>query len=171
MKRRETRGRKTTLTAPLQCKICALLARGSAIKSACLIVGISERVFYDWRTRGKAAEEPFARFFSAVTRARETHKAKLIERIVAASKADWKAASWLLERQFASEFGRSEPRTIVIDRPPAPVAPAEQPSRATYYWTTKGFEIPFTREQLEYIGKLRSQYPPTSPSKNGETQP
>jgi hypothetical protein len=77
MKRRETRGRKTTLSAPLQCKICALLAQGSAIKSACLIVRISERVFYDWRIRGKAGEEPFARFFffCSDARARSTQGA------------------------------------------------------------------------------------------------
>jgi hypothetical protein len=52
-----------------------------------------------------------------VTRARETHKANLIERIVAAAKVDWKAASWLLERQFAAEYAPSERRAI--ERPVA----------------------------------------------------
>jgi hypothetical protein len=166
------RGRTSLLTRALQTEICKLLQQGSSIKSSCFICGVGERTFYDWRDKGRRSEEPFARFFSAVTRAREEHKAKLIQRIVAAAKADWKAASWLLERQFVSEFGRSEPRTIVIDRPPPPVAPVEQPSGATCYWTTKGNEIPFTREQLEYIAQLRSQYPPASRSeKNGETQP
>jgi hypothetical protein len=110
-------GRRSILNQKLQKRVCSLLADGSAIRSACLICGIGERTFFDWQTRGKADEEPYARFFSAVTRARERHKANLIQRIVAAAKADWKAASWLLERQFAGEFGRSEPRTVVIERP------------------------------------------------------
>ena len=160
------------LSVQLQNRVCKLLKQGSSIKSSCFICGIGERTFYDWRDKGRAGEEPFAGFFSAVTRAREEHKANLIQRIVAAAKADWKAASWLLERQFASEFARSESRTIVVDRPPPPVATSAQPSGTTYYWTTKGNEIPFSREQLDYIAKLRSQYPPASPSKkNGETQP
>jgi hypothetical protein len=134
----------------------------SEFPSACFTIGAFA---------AKAGEEPFARFFSAVTRVREAHRARLIERVVAAAKADWKAASWLLERQFASEFSRSEPRMIVIDRPPPPGATSAQPSGTTYYWTTKGNEIPFTREQLDYIAKLRSQYPPASPSKkNGDRQ-
>src|SRR6266566_5013569 len=101
------RGRRSILNQKMQRKICGLLSQGSAIKSACIICGLGERTFYDWREKGKAGEGPFARFFAAVTRARETHKADLIERIVAATKADWKAASWLLERQFPNEFARS----------------------------------------------------------------
>ena len=126
------RGRTSLLTRALQTEICKLLQQGSSIKSSCFICDVGERTFYDWRDKGRRGEEPFACFFSAVTRAREEHKAKLIQRIVAAAKADWKAASWLLERQFVSEFGRSEHRTIVIDRPPPPVAPVEQPSGATF---------------------------------------
>lgn len=115
-------GRKTLLTPALQERICRLLSQGSAIKSACIICGVGERTFYDWRDKGKGGEEPFARFFSAATRARETHKADLIKVLLAAADKDARHAEWLLERQFPSEFARSEPRTIIIrqDQPQMP---------------------------------------------------
>src|SRR5512133_1159098 len=94
-----------------------LLADGSAIRSACLVVGVGERTYFDWQTRGKAGEEPYARFLSAVTRAREKHKANLIRIVMEAAHQDARHAEWLLERQFASEFGRSEPRTMIVERP------------------------------------------------------
>jgi hypothetical protein len=110
-------GRPSILDHKLQTKICRLLAQGSAIRSACIVCGVSERVFYDWQARGKAGEEPFADFFCAVTRARETHKAKLIQIVLEAAHKDARHAEWLLERQFAAEFARSEPRTMLVERP------------------------------------------------------
>ena len=44
-----------------------------------------------------------ATFFEAATRARDSWKAKLIRRITEAD--DWRAAAFLLERQFPAEFG------------------------------------------------------------------
>jgi hypothetical protein len=148
-------GRKILLTPALQVRICKLLSQGSAIKSACIVCGIGERTFYDWRDKGKAGEEPFARFFSAVTRAREQHKANLIQRIVAAIKADWKAAAWLLERQFPADFSRPEQREIIIERPPPPPVQLQSPEvRTETRWTKE--EIPFSKAQLKYLSDLRS---------------
>jgi hypothetical protein len=50
-----------------------------------------------------------------VTRAREGHKAKLIQVVMEAAHQDARHAERLLERQFPAEFGRTEPRTIVIE--------------------------------------------------------
>jgi hypothetical protein len=72
------RGRPIKLDAAITKRVCALLARGSSIKSACIICGIGERTYFEWQERGKADEVPFARFFSAATRAREEHKARLV---------------------------------------------------------------------------------------------
>jgi hypothetical protein len=105
-------GRRSILNQKLQSKICRLLAQGSAIRSACIINNIGERTFFDWQTRGKAGEEPYARFFAAVTRARETHKAKLIQIVLEAAHKDARHAEWLLERQFAAEYAPSERRAI-----------------------------------------------------------
>jgi hypothetical protein len=150
-------GRRSILNQKLQRRICGLLSEGSAIKSACIICGIGERTYYDWRGKGSAGEEPFATFFSAVTRAREAHKANLIERIVAAAKADWKAASWLLERQFPNEFARSEPRTILIERlPPVPSPePETRPGKPERWFTPKSTGIPLDKKALDYLATLR----------------
>jgi hypothetical protein len=44
------------------------------------------------KERGKKGGSPFDAFFSAGSRMRDTHKAQLIKRIVAGTKADWKAS-------------------------------------------------------------------------------
>ena len=150
------RGRRSTLDQKLQRRICGLLSQGSAIKSACIVCGLGERTFYDWRDKGRAGEEPFARFFSAVTRAREAHKGNLIRRIVSAATADWKAASWLLERQFPGEFGRSEPRTIIIERrPQAQPNAGLSESVERRLWTTASEGLPLSKNDLQYLDYLR----------------
>jgi hypothetical protein len=111
------RGRPTKLNAALTKRICALLAKGSSIKSACIQVGVGERTFHDWRERGKAGEEPFARFFSAATRAREQHKQRLIAVVMEAAHKDARHAEWLLERQFPHEFAPYDRRPIPQEEP------------------------------------------------------
>jgi len=106
------RGRKTILNAALTKRICALLAKGSSIKSGCILCGIGERTYFDWQERGKAGEEPYATFFAAATRAREQHKQRLIEVVMKAVDRDAKHAEWLLERQFPREFAPFERRPI-----------------------------------------------------------
>jgi hypothetical protein len=120
--KKETRGRKTLLDLALTKRICKLLAQGSTIESACILCGIGARTYHDWNERGEKGEQPYARFFSAATRAREQHKANLIAVVLAAAHKDARHAEWLLERQFPSEFARSQPRTIIIrqDQPQMP---------------------------------------------------
>jgi transposase len=92
------------LNAALQNRICKLLAKGSSIRSACILCGIGERTYHDWQRRGETGEEAYATFFSAATRARETHKARLIAIVMRAGDRDARHAEWLLERQFPQEF-------------------------------------------------------------------
>jgi hypothetical protein len=105
--------------ASISKSICALLAKGSSIKSACLLCGIGERTYFDWQERGKGNEEPFARFFSAATRAREQHKARLIAVVIEAAHKDARHAEWLLERQFANEFVPYDRRPLPIEEKPS----------------------------------------------------
>jgi hypothetical protein len=150
-KQKETRGRKSLLNAALTKRICKLLAQGSAIKSACIICGIGERTYHDWNERGQKGEQPFARFFSAATRARETHKANLIKVVLAASAKDARHAEWLLERQFPDEFGRPEPRTIIIQQNPTPQMPPPV-IETTHEWH-KDADVP--PELTRYLGLLQ----------------
>ena len=117
MKRK--RGRQTVLNASLTKRICALLAKGSSIKSACIVSGIGERTYFDWQERGKKGETRYETFFFAATRAREKHKHRLIEVVMAAAHKDARHAEWLLERQFPNEFAP-------YDRRPLPIEPEQR---------------------------------------------
>ena len=130
--KRETRGRKTRLGRALTKRICALLAKGSTIKSAAILCNIGERTFHDWQERGRKSEEPYATFFSAATRAREQHKARLIAVVMEAAHKDARHAEWLLERQFPREFAPYDRRPIPREEPTSSVKfIATLPSGAT----------------------------------------
>ncbi len=96
-------GRKPTLETDSQLteRVCALLAEGVSIQTACNLCDISERAYHDWLRRGRACEEPYAACFDAASRARDSWKARLIRRgDLCAERGDWRAAAFLLERQF-----------------------------------------------------------------------
>ena len=50
-------GRPLMLTPELREELCAHLAQGASIKTACQAVGISKATYYSWRTRGKKARD------------------------------------------------------------------------------------------------------------------
>lgn len=155
----EMRGRKTLLTRALQERICALLADANTIAASCEAQGIGVSTYHEWQHK-------YPDFVAATTRARAQARIKLVKEIKRCSCDDWRGWAWLAERMFPSEFARSEPRTIVIERPPPPAVSQHEPppSRTTNYWTT-GDEIPFTREQLAYIAEMRTRYADAPPSK------
>jgi hypothetical protein len=95
--------RATKLNAALTKRICRLLEEGSTIAGAATRCGIGPRTFHDWITRGEADEKPFKAFLVAVSRAREKWRDRLLSRVTASP--DWRAAAFLLERQFPREFG------------------------------------------------------------------
>ncbi len=72
MKKKIVAGRKPTLEtdSQLTARVCALLAEGVSIQTACNLCGISERAYHDWGRRGAAGEDPYANFFDAASRAR-----------------------------------------------------------------------------------------------------
>ena len=45
------------LTPELREELCAHLAQGAPVKTACQAVGISKATYYSWRTRGKKARD------------------------------------------------------------------------------------------------------------------
>jgi hypothetical protein len=115
-------GRPTLLNPTLQKRICKLLAEGCDQKTACNISGIGERTYHDWKERGRNGEEPYASFFSATSRVRDQHKARLIAVVMEAAHKDARHAEWLLERQFPKEFAPISARDIPVSiaQPAAP---------------------------------------------------
>jgi hypothetical protein len=156
MEDKTSRGRKTLLTPTLQARVCKLLRGGCNIKTACNICGVGETTFHEWKNRGRCGEETYASFFSETSRARDSFKADLLNIVVKAADKEARHAEWLLERYWPNEFGRSEPREIILVREPAPLRVESQPPqvRTETRWTKK--EIPFSKAQLKYISDLRS---------------
>jgi hypothetical protein len=151
------RGRKTVLNASLTKRICALLAKGLDQKTACNLAGVPYSTFNEWKTRGQTGDEPFASFFSVISRARDLHKARLLKIVLDAAEgllprhADWKAASWLLEKGWPLEYGDRRPLPIPLEEqapigvkmfatlPSGNVASVDEMHAVVRQWTEKWY--------------------------------
>lgn len=97
---------------------------GTPIRKAIVAVGIAERTFYNWMTRGLNERERLAtvpnaklnptegvylQFLQSVERARGEAITKKVAVIAkAGNEGDWRAAAWWLERQNPEEFGKTD---------------------------------------------------------------
>jgi len=114
MKRR-AQGRPSKCNTAVTRRISTFVRNGVDQKTACSLVKIPYSTFNEWKTRGQNGEEPFASFFSVISRARDRHKARLLQIVLNAAEgvlprhADWKAAGWLLEKGWPLEFGDRRP--------------------------------------------------------------
>lgn len=70
--------------------------------------------------------------------------------MLTAADKDARHAEWLLERQFPDEFGRPEPRTIIIQQNPVARMPPPVVTTA-HQWHTK--DVP--PELVRYLDLLR----------------
>ena len=100
-------GRPTKKTPKIVKALLDRIRQGWPFVVACQHVGISPDVFYLWRRN----DERFAR---QVDRAQaEAIKANL-ETIKAASRDNWPAAAWLLERRHPELFARPEVQSSIV---------------------------------------------------------
>lgn len=97
---------------------------GTPIRKAVAAVGIAEKTFYNWMTRGLNERERLAtvpnaksnltegvylQFLQNVERARGEAVTKKVAVIAkAGNEGDWRAAAWWLERQSPEEFGKTD---------------------------------------------------------------
>jgi transposase len=111
--------RPTKLNNELQKQIVDLIRAGNYIETASACAGINKDTLYDWLKRGareKARkdgkidkrEEIYVHFSDAVEKAIAEAEARDVMIIANASKNDWKASAWRLERKFPNKWGRKE---------------------------------------------------------------
>lgn len=97
---------------------------GTPVRKAVAAVGIAEKTFYNWMTRGLNERERLAtvpnakpnqtevvylQFLQSVERARGEAITKKVAVIAqAGANGDWRAAAWWLERQNPEEFGKTD---------------------------------------------------------------
>jgi Transposase len=101
--------RPTTLDTDLTERIAAVVRAGGTVELAAVATGIGERTVYRWLQRGErtgAANAPYQAFRAAVERARAEAEVILVARMTkAAAAGSWRAAAWLLERQYPERWG------------------------------------------------------------------
>ncbi len=103
-----TRGPKLKLTPDVQEKIVSLLRAGNYVETAAACAGIHKDTFYEWMKRGAKGEEPFAELAAAVHKALADGEARDVAVIFQASKEQWQAAAWRLERRFPDKWSRND---------------------------------------------------------------
>jgi len=92
-------GRPTTFHPAIQTGIVSLVGAGVPLRTAATAVGLPWSTAKLWIDRGRAGEEPYAGFVAAIEQSRAGFVAATVEGILRASRTDWKAAAWLLERR------------------------------------------------------------------------
>lgn len=106
-------GRPTLLTPELQKEICRYIENGNSIQNSCILCGISESSYHEWVRIGKEDQASkknsvYSEFMESTIAARAKNKAWHIQNITQASKKDWKASAWYMERVYHKEFGRKD---------------------------------------------------------------
>lgn len=98
-------GRHTKLTPAVQDAIEKSVSVGIDVESACQREGIGRRTLYEWVRRGETGEEPYLSFALAMERAQAVVTARITRNVIKASKEDWRAGAWWLERRRNSVYG------------------------------------------------------------------
>lgn len=100
--------------------ICEVIRAGNYIKTACEVCGIDETTFYRYWNVGEEEtqqgvsedESIYVKFYKSVKKARAEAEVNAVGTIHTASKENWQASAWWLERSFPERYGR---RTLEIN--------------------------------------------------------
>jgi len=122
------------LTPALQERIIQAILQGAYIETAAALAGVNKTTFYDWLKKGarakrgtyhdfnRAVEEALAQseaddlaVIEKAGRGYETRRTKVVRSengtvettIETATRFDWQASAWRLERRFPERWGRS----------------------------------------------------------------
>lgn len=100
---------KPLLSEAIAAKLDASLREGNYVKTAVEAAGIARSTFYNWMKRGTssaAEDKPYRELRARVEKARAEGESMLVGHIAAKAATDWRAAAWLLERQYPERWGR-----------------------------------------------------------------
>lgn len=127
------KGRPPKLTKATVDQICLYIENGNTNKDAVLLCGLTESAFYQWKERamrlkdqgrlGRVENEIYLYLVESLKKAESKFRAYHISNINAASKSQWQASAWMLERRYPGEYGR---RGIEIEVPVKPADEAEE---------------------------------------------
>lgn len=109
-------GRPSRFTQELQDKIVAGVRMGLTKCVASELAGVPVGTFKDWMAWGLDGREPYAAFSAAIQKAVAESEAMLLSTIKDASKKEWTAAAWIMERRFPERWARREALKIGLDK-------------------------------------------------------
>jgi hypothetical protein len=102
-------GRPRRYPTPEECeKTRAVLAAGGYRTEAALAAGVPYSVFKEWLTRAREGEEAYVTFAASVQKGEASAAPALLAIIRKASRKQWTAAAWILERRWPQRWGRIE---------------------------------------------------------------
>ena len=115
------KGRKSKFTKPVKDRIIEALRAGTTYEIAAQYAGISRSTLYEWLKKGEGnATGVYRTFYDNIKKAEAEGAVVHLGTISQASKKDWKAAAWLLERRHGySKEGvmRAEEQAQQIELP------------------------------------------------------
>ena len=99
-------GRPSTLTPEVQAKIVEAVKAGNYKHVAAAYAGVPRGTFFQWMDRGRRQKTGrYKDFYDAITEAEAIAESNNVVTIALASKNDWKASAWLLERSKRTRWG------------------------------------------------------------------
>lgn len=108
-------GRKTKCTPEITKRILDLIKGGNYRNVACAAAGIDSRVLREWLMRGAKGEQPYANFSAEMDIAEAQGEARHVLTITSASKADWRAAAFILKTKYRKNW--HEEREVEVVNP------------------------------------------------------
>lgn len=103
------------LTPEVQEKIVSVIRRGNYIETAAAYAGIAKQTLYNWLRAGERdGEGPCYEFMIEVQKAMAESEIRDLAQVELASRDNWQAAAWRLERRFPKRWGRQDYYDIMM---------------------------------------------------------
>lgn len=103
-------------------EICTYIENGMTNRDACDLCNINEVSFYRWLRQAEEVDDngqPIPKYKwqrelkGALAKAQASFKAYHVKSIIKASRKNWTASAWLLERKFPAEYGTLDRLTVM----------------------------------------------------------
>ena len=108
-KEEKVMGRPEKLTKELSDKLFTVICAGNYMETAAAFCGISKQSIYTWMKYGNEKKSQiYIDFLDGIEKAQAESEIRDLETIKEASKTQWQAAAWRLERRFYQKWGRKD---------------------------------------------------------------
>ena len=107
-KSKNGRNGRSRISKALVTRLCNTLSKTYYVETACHIVGISVKTYYNWIEKAEAGQSPYVDYLQALKKAEAEAERNLLQIIERAASTTWTAAAWLLERRHPDRWGRKD---------------------------------------------------------------